>query len=203
MEEESKKPAMTVNCPKCKQVMRFYVPSTAGILKITCANPECKTTFGVKITEHQIKMSTGDAPAAQQQSNQSQESPASHPPTDVVFGSTSGSSAADLAWLVQKGKHFFSKDKQYRLKIGANTIGMYDSADPSDIMIEGDRTISHRSVSITVEDNDRSYKYLLTVNKAKNPVYLNGKALAVGASLYIEPGAEFVLGSTHFLITNK
>ena len=79
---------------------------------------------------------------------------------------------------------------------------MYDPSSPSDIMIEGDRTISHRSVTIIVESVGCFYKYLLTVNKSKNPVCLSGKVIPVGTSVYIQLNQEFVLGKTHFCLTN-
>ena len=106
-----------------------------------------------------------------------------------------------MARLLQKRKHFYNKDKFYELRLGANTIGMHDPQLPSDIMIEGDRTISHRSVTIMVESVGRCYKYLLTVNRAKNPVCLMGKNLSEGTSLYIQPNQEFVLGKTRFCLS--
>lgn len=196
MAEENKKPIMSASCPMCGQQMKFYVPNTAGVLKITCTNPDCGKPFGVKITEQQIKLSTSGTPNPAPK----KEEKVSHPVTDPSL--PSGNSTTGLAWLVQKKKYFFNKDKQYRLEVGINTIGMFDPEDPSDIMIEGDRTISHRSISITVEKNAKGYKYLLTVHKAKNPVYLQKKEIAVGTSVYIEPGTEFVLGTTHFIIKN-
>ena len=117
--------------------------------------------------------------------------------------SANGTPSGVVARLLQKKRHFYNKDKYYGLQLGSNTIGMYDSSSPSDIMIEGDRTISHRSVTILVEAVGHSYKYLLTVNRSKNPVYLSGKMIPVGTSVYIQLDQEFILGKTHFCPTNK
>lgn len=78
-------------------------------------------------------------------------------------------------------------------------MGMDDPSSPSDIMIEGDRTISHRSITIMVEAVGSSYKYLLTVNRSKNPVYLSGKVIPVGTSVYIQMEQELILGKTCFV----
>ena len=120
--------------------------------------------------------------------------------TDPVVN-TGGTPSGVIARLLQKKKHFYNKDKYYVLNVGANTIGMFDPSSPSDIMIEGDRTISHRSVTITVEAVGSSYKYLLTVNRSKNPVSLSGKTIAEGTSIYIQLNQEFVLGRTRFCLS--
>mgnify|MGYP004464001559 CR=1 FL=1 len=191
MAEEKKKAMLTVKCPKCGQVIRFYMPEQEGVVKLKCPNPECGHLFGVKITQKEIRLGNG---ATQQQQ------PESHPVTDPVVN-TGGTPSGVIARLLQKKKHFYNKDKYYVLNVGANTIGMFDPSSPSDIMIEGDRTISHRSVTITVEAVGSSYKYLLTVNRSKNPVSLSGKTIAEGTSIYIQLNQEFVLGRTRFCLS--
>ena len=182
---------LSTKCPKCGQVVKFCFLGQEGIAKIKCPHAECGHTFGVKITEKEIKLGMGN--------HQKEES---HPVTDPIINTSGNPSGVVIARLLQKKRYFYNKDKFHDLKLGANTIGMYDSSSPSDIMIEGDRTISHRSVTIMVESVGTFYKYLLTVNKSKNPVYLSGKEIPVGTSVYIQLNQVFTLGKTHFCLTN-
>ena len=194
--EESKKPIISTKCPKCGQVVRFYSPGHMGVVMVKCPNGECGHPFGVRITEKEIKFGgvNNQEEAAQEKK--------SHPVTDPIIN-TKGTPTGGIARLLQKKRHFFNKDKYHALNLGANTVGMDDPSLPSDIMIEGDRTISHRSITSLVEAVGSSYKYLLTVNKSKNPVYLSGKVIPVGTSLYIQLGQELILGKTHFYLTNE
>ena len=196
MNEENKRAIIATKCPKCQQTVRFYRPTEDGIVKITCPHAECGHVFGVKISEKEIKLGTGD------NSGQAAEQQEEHKPTDPIFNTGSAPSGV-IARLLQKKRHFFCKDKYHVLHPGANTIGMYDPASPSDIMIEGDYTISHRSITITVEAAGSAYKYLLTVNKATNPVYLSGKSVAVSTSVYIQPRQEIVLGKTKLCLVSE
>lgn len=189
--EENKKLILSTKCPKCGQVVKFCFLGQEGIAKIKCPHAECGHTFGVKITEKEIKLGMGN--------HQKEES---HPVTDPIINTSGNPSGVVIARLLQKKRYFYNKDKFHDLKLGANTIGMYDFSSPSDIMIEGDRTISHRSVTIMVESVGTFYKYLLTVNKSKNPVYLSGKEIPVGTSVYIQLNQVFTLGKTHFCLTN-
>lgn len=184
--DENKKPILSTKCPRCGQVVKFYSPGQEGIVKIKCPHTECGHTFGVKITEKQIRLGSGKVSKKE-----------SHPATDPIIN-TAGSPSGTIARLLQEKRHFYNKDKYHVLKLGENTIGMYDPIFPSDIMIEGDRTISHRSVTIMVESVGTFYKYLLTINKSKNPVYLSGREIPVGTSVYIQLNQEFVLGKTLF-----
>lgn len=188
--EENKKPVFSTKCPKCGQVVRFYSSGHEGIAKVKCPHANCGHTFGVKITEKQIRLGAGNASEKE-----------SHSVTEPIIKKV-GSPSESIVRLLQKKRYFYNKDKYHNLKLGANTIGMYDPSSPSDIMIEGDRTISHRSVTIMVESVGTFYKYLLTVNKSKNPVYLSGKEIPVGTSVYIQLNQEFTLGKTHFCLTN-
>lgn len=193
--EESKKPIISTKCPKCGQVVRFYSPGHEGVVKVKCSNEKCGHPFGVKITEKEIKLG-----GTSNQETVTQENTA-HSVTDPIIN-TKGTPTGGIARLLQKKRHFFNKDKYHALNLGANTVGMDDPSLPSDIMIEGDRTISHRSITILVEAVGSSYKYLLTVNKSKNPVYLSGKVIPVGTSIYIQLGQELILGKTHFCLSN-
>ena len=209
MADDNKRKVMAAKCPKCGQVVKFYMPEQGSVVKLKCPQQQCGHVFGVKITQKEIHLGNGATQQqsdAQQQSNAQQQSDAqqqqgeSHPVTDPVLP-PDGTPSGVIARLLQKKKHFYNKDKFHELHLGANTIGMFDPQSPSDIMIEGDRTISHRSVTITVESVGSSYKYLFSVNRSKNPVYLSGKPIAEGTSIYIQPNQEFVLGRTRFCLS--
>ena len=197
MADDNKRKVMAAKCPKCGQVVKFYMPEQECVVKLKCPQQQCGHVFGVKITQKEIHLGDG---ATQQQSDAKQQQGGSHPVTDPNVN-TGGTPSGVIARLLQKKKHFYNKDKFHVLHLGANTIGMFDPQSPSDIMIEGDHTISHRSITITVESVDSSYKYLFTVNRSKNPVYLSGKTIAEGTSIYIQPNQEFVLGKTRFCLS--
>ena len=197
MAEDNKRKEMAAKCPKCVQALKFYMPEQERVVKLKCPKQQCGDVFGVKITQKEIHLGNG---ATQQQSDAKQQQGGSHPVTDPIVN-TGGTPSGVIARLLQKKKHFYNKDKFHVLHLGANTIGMFDPQSPSDIMIEGDRTISHRSITITVESVGSSYKYLFTVNRSKNPVYLSGKPIAEGTSIYIQPNQEFVLGRTRFCLS--
>ena len=197
MADDNKRKVMAAKCPKCGQVVKFYMPEQECVVKLTCPQQQCGYVFGVKITQKEIHLGDG---ATQQQSDGQQQQGESHPVTDPIVN-TGGTPSGVIARLLQKKKHFYNKDKFHVLHLGANTIGMFDPQSPSDIMIEGDHTISHRSITITVESVGSSYKYLFTVNRSKNPVYLSSKTIAEGTSIYIQPNQEFVLGKTRFCLS--
>lgn len=197
MAEDNKRKVMAAKCPKCGQVVKFYMPEQECVVKLKCPQQQCGQVFGVKITQKEIHLGNG---ATQQQSGGQQQQGGAHPVTDPIVN-TGGTPSGVIARLLQKKEHFYNKDKFHVLHLGANTIGMFDPQSPSDIMIEGDRTISHRSVTITVESVGSSYKYLLTVNRSKNPVRLSGKTIAEGTSIYIQPNQELVLGRTRFCLS--
>lgn len=200
---EEKKPIVATRCPKCGQVVRFYSPGQTGLVKVRCTNGSCAHVFGVRLTEREIavgsKAQNGNIASPQSSMESNSES---HPPTDPIVN-TGGTPSGSIARLMQKRRLFFKKDKYYGLHIGANTVGMYDTMSTSDIMIEGDPTISHRSVTINVEVMGSTYKYLLTVARATNPVLLSGKVLPIGTSVYMQLGQELVLGKTHLYLTNE
>ena len=197
MADDNKRKVMAAKCPKCGQIVKFYMPEQECVVKLTCPQQQCGYVFGVKITQKEIHLGDG---ATHQPSDGQHQQGESHPVTDPIVN-TGGTPSGVIARLLQKKKHFYNKDKFHVLHLGANTIGMFDPQSPSDIMIEGDHTISHRSITITVESVGSSYKYLFTVNRSKNPVYLSGKTIAEGTSIYIQPNQEFVLGKTRFCLS--
>lgn len=89
-------------------------------------------------------------------------------------------------------------DKQYfPLHVGENIIGRKDNAQPSDVAIDGDMTISRKSMKITVAPMGcNNYSYLLTVLKATNPVQVNGVPVAIGQTVPLMMGTSILLGQT-------
>ena len=89
----------------------------------------------------------------------------------------------------------------YHLPIGEHTIGRADFGMPSTISIDGDSSMSRRSVSIKVTFSEREgFRYLLKVLNATNPVRCGRKFLCQGEEIYIGPGQKFVLGNSSFVL---
>lgn len=89
----------------------------------------------------------------------------------------------------------FMRHKSYVLHEGSNYIGRHDNEIPSDVNIDDDY-ISRRSILIEVAQATKGFTYKLTVKKCTNPVLINGKAQAVGNSIYLNYGDTILLGNT-------
>ena len=76
--------------------------------------------------------------------------------------------------LVQLGR---ISNTTFKLKEGSNIIGRFDPADPGDINIKGDNTMSRRSVELNVQVSPAGIRYAVRVLKAANPVLLNERPL--------------------------
>lgn len=95
----------------------------------------------------------------------------------------------------------FWRKTYYRLPIGEHTIGRADFRMPSTISIEGDSSMSRRSVSIRVTFSEREgFRYMLKVLNATNPVQCGRAFLHQGEEIYIGPGQKFVLGNSSFML---
>ncbi|MGM9846601.1 MAG: FHA domain-containing protein [Muribaculaceae bacterium] len=101
----------------------------------------------------------------------------------------------DNLYLVRKKFLGFVTEK-YRLKQGKNIVGRYDTETPSDISIQGDETISRRSIEIEIVADGYGFDYILKVLNATNPVKLNGKCLKTGEKVSLSFGDVIVLGNT-------
>ena len=196
MEEKKQRPVLTANCCHCGSSIKFLMPEKAGIVRLTCQNPNCGKVFGVQIEEKVISM--GNKPP-KEESKAKQEEPKPVITDTIYKGKTSGSSLAHLS----QERGFFRSPISYPLSIGENTIGRKDDSKPSAIMIDGDATISRRSVSITVTESQGGYEYLFTLlEKPKNPVVVDGRTYTEPpASFVILPGARITLGKTKLTLT--
>lgn len=200
-----KRPILSATCPHCGNTLKFYLPEKAGKLQFVCPNPDCGKKFLVAVSEEMISTAvhagepqpTSDSPHPQLAADNPQPS---IPPTDSIENMNVSTHRCPMAHVLMHRRRmlFIDERKTFSLKLGANTIGRADSAQPSDIMLSHDPTVSRRSVAITVEAVGGDYKYWFEIVNAKNPVVVDGKTHAVGESFAIEPGTEFVLGKTRF-----
>lgn len=196
MEEKKQRPTLTANCCHCGFTNKFSMPEKAGIVRLKCQNPGCGKDFGVKIEEKVISMGN-NPPKDDSKAKQEEPKPVI---TDTIYkGKTSGPSIAHLS----QERGFFRSPISHALSLGENTIGRKDNSKPSAIMIDGDATISRRSISITVTESQGGYEYLFTLlEKPKNPVIVNGREYtAPPASFVIFPGAKITLGKTKLTLT--
>lgn len=197
MEEKKQRPVLTAKCCHCGFPHKFLMPEKAGIVRIKCQNPDCGKDFGVKVEEKVISM--GNTPPKDENSTNQEASKKIEITETIYKGKASNQHIAHLS----QERGFFRSPVSYPLSIGENTIGRKDNSKPSAIMIDGDTTMSRRSVSITVTETQGGYEYLFTLlEKPKNPVVVDGKEYtALPASFVIFPGAKIMLGKTKLTLT--
>lgn len=223
MEEKKQRPVITAACCHCGTKIQFYLPEKAGVIRLTCKNPACGKQFAVKINEKIITLGnspkTAESDAKQNAQGTAHEQPqqeevkqssqgstlseeAEHEKTEPIHQYNKSAQPHAIAHLKQP-RGLFRRDLIFPLSLGENTIGRRDASKPSKIMIEGDSTVSRRSVSITVTERDGDYEYLFTLlSKPKNRILVDGKEYTEPpASFVIYPGAEIKLGRTRLILT--
>lgn len=201
------------NCTSCGQAINIPAPQESGIFRVIC--PHCGHVIKIKYTPKPIHM----APTPQQPPKPAPSMPqkdellekAKHAPTQrfgslgEMVGDAAPYSKSLLASPAPKRGVKMPKlsmvrlgmDKQYfPLHEGDNLVGRKDPASPVDVELEGDETISRRSVNIRVEHQTGTVSYTLTVLKALNPVLVNNVAIAVGQTCSLRPGCSICLGQT-------
>lgn len=203
-EPEKKEPEKKANnfivlCSHCKSKIRMDIPAKAGIYKLHCKL--CGKDFAVKVPQKLIDSSSINI--SQSNGTQTNTSASAGKDANTVDNHTKQLDIKGCGAAVVVRKRFLLSDKIYPLRDGANTIGMKDEHLSSDIMID-DKAISRRSVTLTSERLDNGkYRYLFTLKRTTNPVRLNGKEVAVGTSLYIEPDTVIELGRTKLTLKMK
>ncbi|MDE7089333.1 MAG: FHA domain-containing protein [Prevotella sp.] len=105
---------------------------------------------------------------------------------NVALGSKTN---AKLSWWSLTGR------KQFILRIGKNYVGRKDSESPSDLSLK-DEYVSARSICIEVNKAARGYSFHLTVERATNPVFINGKEQLEGCGFDLNYGDIIKLGNT-------
>lgn len=187
-------------CKYCGQEVNFPAPQQAGIYAVVC--PHCQKQMKVKYSPKPITMNPSSEPAPPSAASLDTEKMRHTPtrrfnsPDELLRGGSSQSqkvsSCVGRLSLVRIGC-----DKEfYPLHLGDNTVGRKDSSQPSDIEIDGDPTISRRSIKIIVSEANGGYTYSLTVLRTFNPVLVNGASMSVGQTIHINIGASIYLGQT-------
>lgn len=110
-------------------------------------------------------------------------------PTDKIEKRKKNWRKGYFQWGIWPLKH------TYMLNVGINTIGRFDEDSPSDIQLK-DQYVSRRSVEVEVRNSSSGYTFMLSIKKATNPIYVNGKEHEVGTSVYLNDGDIIMLGST-------
>ena len=223
MEEKKQRPVITAACCHCGTEIQFYLPEKAGVIRLTCKNPLCGKPFAVKINEKIITLGNSPKTAESDAKQNAQGTPheqsqqeevkhndqdatqfdeVEHEKTEPIHKPKDSALPHAIAHLKQP-RGLFRRDLVYPLSLGENTIGRKDASKPSKIMIEGDSTVSRRSISITVTERDGEYEYLFTLlSKPKNRILVDGKEYTEPpASFVIYPGAEIKLGRTQLILT--
>ena len=92
----------------------------------------------------------------------------------------------------------FFKKKSWTINyVGSFYIGRTDDQVKSDVSID-DEFVSRKSLLLEVLPvrGSRECKYKITVNKAANPVLVNGRSLELGESIYLNYGDTILVGNT-------
>ncbi len=191
----------TFKCPQCSHSFNVKHPLKACTATITC--PQCKGKFMAKfeavpddvlkkLAAQQAQAAAAAAapkPAPQEEDSETKA---------VSFRTASSNKMAKL--VVVKG--FLSMKTRYDLKVGENVIGREDPESPSDIQLK-DSAVSRRSVSIFVTKGNSGYEYRFTINKATNPVTVNGQEKRPGESIYLKTNDVIRLGKTKLYLEEK
>lgn len=85
---------------------------------------------------------------------------------------------------------------RYILHLGKNVVGRKDMDMPSDVEIDDpDAYVSRQSFEIFVcVDDDGGYRFILSVKRLTNPLYLNGNQMNVGESMDLKFGDVIQVG---------
>lgn len=115
--------------------------------------------------------------------------PAAPDPTTVRVHVAGQKTNGKLSWWTLSGR------KSYTLKLGKNYVGRKEQSAPSHLSIK-DEFASARSICIEAIQSPRGYFFHLTVERATNPVYVNGKELTAGCGIDLNFGDIIKLGKT-------
>ncbi len=171
-----------IECPCCTE--RFNTRAEGEqLMKVRC--PKCNTLICYSSKPQK------PVPAAQASQPEQQK-------TSIVRyydPMSSNRSPAQLSWPGQK-----PIDLEPRTYI----IGRDDPDDPSDIRI-ADNAVSRRSLKLEVTQDPikENYKFLLTLLKTTNPVFLDEEELVEGDSIYLRYGDTISIGQTTLLFKEK
>ena len=189
--KEQAKPGQTtaIKCGHCGK-LHVFTPKSTGRKRLTCVKCHTITQFVVE-DPNAIKVATAKAPASKAADGQAADGQRhtitlrnDDPKNDIGAISVSGFMGL--------------KRKEFRLRLGENTIGRDDKAQPSSIVFD-DQFMSRQSVVIDVQQahgSNAGFLFQLRVLNARNPVFVNKKAYHVGESVYLNYGDTLRLGHT-------
>lgn len=207
-----------VACKHCGKEINFPAPPQAGVYVLTC--PYCQGQMKVKYNPKPIIVANPTQPIPMATPRMAAAAPSMQAPpppqpnmNDVRHKETRRFDAGQLGSYGMPGAQpqaqvpssgfgrlslvRLGADKEYfPLRLGENVVGRKDFSKPSDIQIDGDMTISRRSVRILVSPANGGYTYQLTVLSAANPVRLNGALVAEGQTVPMAMGASLLMGQT-------
>lgn len=190
------------SCKYCGQEVNFPAPQQAGVYSVAC--PHCQKQMKVKYTPKPITMATAPSSASASVNENLRHKPTRRfNSSEEMFKNPTPQTPPKSTSVARLSRVRLGHDKEYfPLRLGDNTVGRKDSTQPSDIEIDGDETMSRRSVMITVSEVNGGYTYTLTVLKIFNPVLVNGKSVVVGQKMPITIGSSLYLGQTMLRLEN-
>lgn len=171
-----------VKCPICGKELDI-VATKLDVQKVTCDCNAIIAFVGKKSTPSPV------VPEEKQEKASSSKKENEFLPTGK-FDKKKDRRKGYFQWGIWPFRH------TYMLKVGCNTIGRFDEDYPSDIQLK-DKFVSRRSVEVEVNDLPAGFTFKLSVKKATNPVYVNGRECTEGkSSVYLNDGDIIVLGTT-------
>ncbi len=173
-----------MECPECGMSVVKKVQEE-GIHKHICPNCHTLLGFGAKTPAPEPKPAS--APEPKPTPTPAPETPSHNETHNFNMGKAS---KGEIVW----GGMFHQEHRVIGLE--KVTIGRKDKDEPSDISINDDY-VSRRSVEIIPEVKDNGkVLYKFTINRTSNPVYVNGREMKVGESMYLNFGDKIKLGKT-------
>ena len=186
-------------CKYCGQEVTFPAPQQAGIYAVVCS--QCHKQMKVKYSTNPTTMASSPQSISSHPSSSTEE--LRHTPTrrfntsEELLKGTSPKVSQHSTGIARLSLVRLGCEKEYfLLHKGDNIVGRKDAIQRSDIEIDGDATISRRSIMITVSESKEGYSYSLTVLKIFNPVLVNGASMSVGQTIQLNIGASIYMGQT-------
>lgn len=190
--ETTEQKIAVITCRDCGCKFKVKVPTLKPILRVEC--PKCKKQININFgNPHSIQRGPTVPSEVKENGSLSEEEIRTR---NIAYGSGGRGKLVQLRGI-------FLKNISHNLNLGENTIGRYDEAIPSQIMVKGDNTISRRSVSIQVRLQGENWVYSLRVLKSMNPVVVQGREITNGEEIYLNFGDIIQLGRTKFRFEKK
>lgn len=170
-------------CPKCKTIIGFRAEGTA----VADGSQEQVNDGPGVVVKKQPAEKQSETPADKPADESAQKPEDEHRPTDPF--KVSGTNSGEIVWGgVLSQKHCV-------IGLEPVTIGRKDKDEPSTISLNDDYA-SRRSAVIERILKENGVLYKFTVLKASNPVFVNGRELLVGDSIYLNYEDTIKLGKT-------